>query len=249
MALSNGYDTVSSWLQPPSAAVIAADEKLKMSNQEFEKLAFRPAREKKRKKKKKQKKSTEDDHGSKSKLRPSPSSGGDGNKGEDQGDWEDDGEEWSGIPPSQPPPGSDMGPPPPPKPPKPTSAPSPDLKSTTVSDSRINHDRPPRPPKPPRTPATQLTTRSTSSIPSSSRSSGSIISSPPQNGRTGVGSHPLTSSSLPTLPNGDSSSPHKKKKKRRRALLDQAQALDEQSSEATLVSSSDHTARMTSPRE
>ncbi|KAG8956821.1 hypothetical protein FRC04_000299 [Tulasnella sp. 424] len=44
MALSDAYDTVSSWLQPPSAAVLAADEKLRMSNQEFEKMAFRPAR-------------------------------------------------------------------------------------------------------------------------------------------------------------------------------------------------------------
>lgn len=44
MAMANAYDTVSSWLQPPSAAVLEADEKLRISNHDFEKMAFRPAR-------------------------------------------------------------------------------------------------------------------------------------------------------------------------------------------------------------
>lgn len=409
MALSNAYDSVSSWLQPPSAAVIAADEKLKMSNQEFEKFAFRPlrlgvgaaaptastpkemyklkqklagtkrkadeidsangkgkakadpeedddeesksqsvskkpklggtsallafepsesvakhkkkkkkkdkgrldpgtmasqndgalppsgpassstatiiperdvssqspvngtAREEKegsmaerpeaqagsvepealppdvteKKRKKKKRKSSEEGHGGKSDSRAS--GGGNGDIGENQGDGEEDGEEWLGIPPSPPTPGSDMRPPPSPKPSKPTSAPSPDFKSTTNLDSRIYRHRPPRPTD---TPTTQTTT--SASIPSSIQSSyppfASLTPSPPPNGRTDVHSH-RSATLLPTLPNGDSSSPHKKKKKRKRVPLDQAQALDEQSSEATLVSSSDHTARMTSPRE
>ncbi|KAG8945404.1 hypothetical protein FRC00_010115 [Tulasnella sp. 408] len=191
--------------------------------------------EKKRKKKKR--KTSGEEQGGKSKLRTS--GGGDGDKDEDQGGWEDDGEEWLGIPPPPPPPESDMGHPP--KPSKPTRAPSPDLKSTTTLDSRIYRHPPPRPTG---TPTTQATNGASipSVIPSSSRPFGSLSPSPSQNGRSGVHSHPSTSL-LPTLPNGDLSSPHKKKKKRKRALLDQAQALDEQSSEATLVSSSDHTAR------
>lgn len=196
--------------------------------------------EKKRKKKKR--KTSGEEHGSKSK--PRTSGGGDGDKDQDQGGLEDD-EEWLGIPPPPPPPESDMGRPP--KPSKPTRAPSPDLKSTTTLDSRIYRHRPPRTTDTPTTNPISCASKP-SPIASPPRPFGLVTASPPRDGRTGLHSHP-SSSWLPTLPNGDLSSPHKKKKRRKRALLDQAQALDEQSSEATLVSSSDHTARMTSPRE
>ncbi|KAG9016051.1 hypothetical protein FRB90_003714 [Tulasnella sp. 427] len=189
-----------------------------------------------KRKKKKTRKSKSDDHDRKSDVLVNGA--GDADADEVQSSWEDDGEEWFGISSSLPPPESDsvlLGSSSARS--KPTKMLPTDLKSTAIHGSRIHQPPPPR------------SDVSPTSAASSTQPTISLSSSPPQNLRTK--SHlPLSKdTSLPTLLNGDSSSPHRRKKKKKRLhVMTQAQALDEQSSEATLVSS-DHTARMISPRE